>query len=169
MSFLGRMLGTQEAANNLLDKDDGLLVKAGHALNELHYSEQEKDENSAKRRDEFHAWSISMLKALEPMPIMQRTTRHVALMAAGGWLIGLFLMFAGMIIESLTCPDPELLKLMSTADIDLSIKDAMSCVRFDHLLQKFLTSEYAFWPILGAFFSLFPTATEVIIRAWKGN
>ena len=42
MSWIGRIFGTRKAMEDITDKDNGLLVRAGEALGNLHYSEQEK-------------------------------------------------------------------------------------------------------------------------------
>ena len=68
MGWFGKLIGTDKAIDNVLDKDKGLLVRAGTAIGNLHYSDQEKAEGSQKVRD----WSIRYLDALAPFKIVQR-------------------------------------------------------------------------------------------------
>jgi len=72
MSFLsqiaGKVFGTDKAVDNILDKDKGLLVRAGSWVNGLSYTDQEKAENNLVVRD----WGVKQLEALEPFKIMQR-------------------------------------------------------------------------------------------------
>jgi len=72
MSFLsqiaGKIFGTDKAVDNILDKDKGLLVRAGSWVNGLSYTDQEKAENNLIVRD----WGVKQLEALEPFKIMQR-------------------------------------------------------------------------------------------------
>ena len=60
MGFLGNIFGTDKAINNIVDKDTGLLVRAGTALGNLHYSDQEKANDNASTRE----WGIRLLDAL---------------------------------------------------------------------------------------------------------
>ena len=72
MGFLsqiaGKVFGTDKAVDNILDKDKGLLVRAGSWVNGLSYTDQEKAENNLVVRD----WGVKQLEALEPFKIMQR-------------------------------------------------------------------------------------------------
>lgn len=177
MSFLSLLVGgatsTEKMADDILDKDKGLLVRAGEGLGKLHYSDQEKSEAAAQRDKEVHEWSINMLNALVPMPVLQRGTVVIALTAAGGWLLGLILMFAGMVIESMTCPDPELMQMMHEHALQggehaaLSLDAAMSCIRFEGLLEKFLQSDYAFWPMMLAFLTFLGQGIEYLVKLVK--
>jgi len=65
---LGKLFGTDKAIDNLVDKDNGLLVRAGTALGNLHYSNQEKAETDAETRE----WGIRQLDALAPFKVVQR-------------------------------------------------------------------------------------------------
>lgn len=68
MGILGRLLGTDKAIDNLLDKEQGLLVRAGGWVDGLSHTDQEKAEDVQKTRD----WGIKQLEALEPFKIVQR-------------------------------------------------------------------------------------------------
>ena len=68
MGWFGRLIGTESATDDLLDKDSGLIVKAGSAIGNLHYSDQEKAIASQVVRN----WGINQLEALHPFKITQR-------------------------------------------------------------------------------------------------
>jgi hypothetical protein len=68
MSWIGNLFGTTKAVDNLVDKDNGLLVRAGTALGNLHYSDQEKAEGAERTRE----WGIRVLDAIAPFKIVQR-------------------------------------------------------------------------------------------------
>jgi hypothetical protein len=68
MSWIGNLFGTSKAVDNLVDKDNGLLVRAGTALGNLHYSDQEKAQGDERTRE----WGIRVLDAIAPFKIVQR-------------------------------------------------------------------------------------------------
>ena len=68
MNFLGKLFGTDKAVDNLLDKDNGLLAKAGGWLGNFNYTDEEKAEADAGTRE----WGIRQLDALAPFKVMQR-------------------------------------------------------------------------------------------------
>ena len=80
MGVLGKLFGTDKAIDNLLDKDQGLLVRAGGWVDGLSHTDQEKAEDVQKTRD----WGIRQLEALEPFKIVQRI---LAFAAALLWII----------------------------------------------------------------------------------
>ena len=80
MGVLGKLFGTDKAIDNLLDKDQGLLVRAGGWVDGLSHTDQEKAEDVQKTRD----WGIRQLEALEPFKIVQRI---LAFAAALFWII----------------------------------------------------------------------------------
>ena len=118
LAILGKVFGTDKAVDNLLDKDKGLLVRAGGWVNDLHYSDAEKAENSLLVRQ----WGIKQLEALAPFKIVQRI---IAFSVTALWgLVGLNVVLA-IWIEALWP--------------DIHVKDAMI---------QFATSEYVFYPTL---------------------
>jgi len=118
LSILGKVFGSDKAVDNLLDKDKGLLVRAGGWVNDLHYSDAEKAENSLLVRE----WGIKQLEALAPFKIVQRI---IAFAVTALWgLVGLNVV-AAIWIEALY---PE-----------VQVKEAMI---------QFATSEYVFYPTL---------------------
>jgi len=68
MSFLGRLFGTEKAINDITDKQDGLLVRAGGWVNDLSYTDAEKAKNAL----EVRKWGLNQLEALAPFKIVQR-------------------------------------------------------------------------------------------------
>lgn len=66
--IVGKVFGTDKAVDNLLDKDKGLLVRAGGWINDMSYTDAEKAENSLIVRK----FGIKQLEALEPFKVMQR-------------------------------------------------------------------------------------------------
>lgn len=68
MSWLGKLFGTEKAVNSIVDKDNGLLVRAGTALGNLHYSDQEKAQDALKVRE----FGLRQLEALHPFKVTQR-------------------------------------------------------------------------------------------------
>ena len=80
MGILGRLLGTDKAIDNLLDKDQGLLVRAGSWVDGLSHTDQEKAEDVQKTRD----WGIRQLEAIEPFKVTQRL---LAFAAAVFWIV----------------------------------------------------------------------------------
>ena len=77
---LGGIFGTKKAIENLTDKDDGLLVKAGGFFNDLHYSDQEEARDTQAVRE----WGIRQLDALAPFKIVQRI---LAIAATSFWIL----------------------------------------------------------------------------------
>lgn len=66
--LIGRVFGAPKAVDNLLDKDEGLLVRAGGWFDDLSYTEQEKADSQRELRE----IGLRQLKALEPFKIVQR-------------------------------------------------------------------------------------------------
>jgi len=68
MGWLSSLLMADKAADNLLDKDKGLLVRAGSWFGGLQHTEEEQAEDNRKIRE----FSIRQLDAMHPFKIMQR-------------------------------------------------------------------------------------------------
>lgn len=66
--LLGRVLGTDKAIDNILDKEKGLLVRAGGWVNDLGFTDQERE----KAKAEVRQWGLKQLEALEPFKVVQR-------------------------------------------------------------------------------------------------
>ena len=118
LSILGKVFGSDKAVDNLLDKDKGLLVRAGGWVNDLHYSDAEKAENSLLVRE----WGIKQLEALAPFKIVQRI---IAFAVTALWgIVGLNVVLA-IWIEAIY---PGIV-----------VRDSMI---------QFAMSDYVFWPVL---------------------
>jgi hypothetical protein len=68
MGWLGKLFGTDKAINNLVDKDDGLLAKAGSWIGAFNYTDEEKAEADKETRE----WGLRQLEALAPFKVVQR-------------------------------------------------------------------------------------------------
>ena len=118
LSILGKVLGSDKGVDNLLDKDKGLLVRAGGWVNDLHYSDAEKAENSLLVRQ----WGIKQLEALAPFKIVQRIIAFAVTVLWG--FVGLNVV-AAIWIEAIY---PGVV-----------VREAMI---------QFATSDYVFYPVL---------------------
>lgn len=86
--WLGGILGTEKAVDNLLDKDRGLLSKAGAWVGNFNYTEEEKAEADKETRE----WGLRQLEALAPFKVVQRI---IAFVVCGMWVaVGLNLLVA---------------------------------------------------------------------------
>ena len=65
---LGKVFGTNNAVDNILDKEKGLLVRAGTWIGNLNLTPEEILENNLLGRN----WGLKKLEALAPFKIMQR-------------------------------------------------------------------------------------------------
>jgi len=68
MGWLSSLFVADKAADNLLDKDKGLLVRAGSWIGDLNFTEEEKAENNLLVKK----LGIKHLEAMAPFKIMQR-------------------------------------------------------------------------------------------------
>ncbi len=75
MGVLGRLFGTDKAVDDILDKDDGLVAKAGEWLGNQQFTEEEKAEHRLKTRE----WGLKQLEALEPFKVVQRILAFVVI------------------------------------------------------------------------------------------
>ena len=95
MNFLGKLFGTDKAVDNLLDKDSGLLAKAGGWIGNFNYTEEEKAESDAQTRE----WGFRQLEALAPFKVVQRI---LAFAAASLWIIVAINVIVAIWIEAST-------------------------------------------------------------------
>ena len=65
---IGKLLGTEKAVDNILDKDKGLLAKAGAWVGNMNLTDEEKMENDLLVRQ----WGLKQLEALAPFKVVQR-------------------------------------------------------------------------------------------------
>ncbi len=75
MGVLGRLFGTDKAVDDILDKDDGLVAKAGEWLGNQQFTEEEKAEHRLKTRE----WGLKQLEALAPFKVVQRILAFVVI------------------------------------------------------------------------------------------
>ena len=121
MSWIGNLFGTSKAVDNLVDKDNGLLVRAGTALGNLHYSDQEQAEGDERTRE----WGIRVLDALSPFKIVQR------ILACSTMFMWIFLGVNVVVAVWVKALHPEI--------------DAVTS------LMQFAMSDYVFWPTVAIF------------------
>lgn len=117
-SVVGKLFGSQKAVDNLLDKDNGLLAKAGSWVGGLNYTEEEKAEADAETRK----WGLKQLAALEPFKVVQRI---LAFGVTGLWGFVGCNVVAAIWVEAVY---PY-----------IEVKEAM---------MAFAMSDYVFWPVL---------------------
>jgi len=118
MNFLGKLFGTDKAVDNLLDKDKGLLVRAGGWVNDLSYTDAEKAENQLLVKE----WGIKQLEALKPFKVVQRIIAFAV--TSLWWLVGVNVLVA-IWVEAIWP--------------DIQAKEQM---------LEFAMSDYVFWPVL---------------------
>lgn len=125
MSVLGRLFGTEKAIENLTDKDNGLLAKAGSWVGGLHHTEEEKAEAVERTRE----WGLRQLEALEPFKVVQRI---LAFGVTFVWAFVALNVLVGIWSDALrNCR---------------GIED--TCLPVTGQLLTFAFSNYVFWPVL---------------------
>lgn len=95
MSVFGRLFGTQKAIDDILDKDRGLLTKAGAWVGNLSYTE----EDQAEAQERTRAWGLQQLTALAPFKVVQRM---LAFVTATLWALVIINVLAALWVEALT-------------------------------------------------------------------
>ena len=118
MGWFGRLIGTDKAVDNLLDKDKGLLVRAGGWVDNLNYTDEEK----AKSEHVTRQWGLSQLEALAPFKVVQRI---IAFAVVTIWGVVAVNVLGAIWVEAFY---PE-----------VKIKVAM---------LEFAMSDYVFWPVV---------------------
>lgn len=125
MGWFARLVGTDKAVDNILDKDNGLLAKAGSWFGGLNYTEEEKAEANADQR----RWGIEQLNALAPFKVVQRI---LAFSATFLWIVTGLNVLAAMWLE---------------AFINRGVHEKDQLHLVDEL-TKFALSDYVFWPVI---------------------
>lgn len=136
MSWIGNLFGTSKAVDNLVDKDNGLLVRAGTALGNLHYSDQEKAEGNERTRE----WGIRVLDALAPFKVVQRI---LAISAMFMWVIVGLNLIVALWVRAVT----KTVSIVDGVQVVTSVDAATGLIQF-------AMSDYVFWPVV-AIFSLY--------------
>jgi hypothetical protein len=129
----GKLFGTDKAVDNLLDKDKGLLVRAGGWVGGLSYTKEEQAEGDLKTRE----WGLRQLEALAPFKIVQRI---LAFNVAGVWTFLIFNIVLAIWIRVLT----RKLVTFNGQQVWQSV-DAVTP------LLEFAFSDFVFWPTVVVF------------------
>jgi hypothetical protein len=119
--WVGKLFGTEKAVESLVDPENGLIVQAGTAIGNLHYSDQEKAINARQTQE----WSIRFLDAMAPFKIVQRVLACAAMFA---WLFVLVNVVVAIWIKA---NNPEI--------------DAVTS------LLEFAFSDFVFYPVMAIF------------------
>lgn len=131
----GKVLGTDKAVDNLMDKDNGLLAKAGGWIGNMNYTDEEKAEMALATRK----WGLTQLEALAPFKVVQRI---LAFAAAFFWILcGLNYMFA-LWIDALTRKFELIGEKFVLVDPGTNVAPQM---------LTFLLSDYVVWPVFAVF------------------
>ncbi len=129
MSWWGKLFGTEKAVDSLLDKDKGMLVRAGKWINDMQYTDAEREQNNLIVKE----WGIKQLEALLPFKVVQRV---LAFLVIGFWVIVGANVLVALWVEALSVPK-ECAAGMICQGIQIK-KDMMD----------FAMSQYVLWPSL---------------------
>jgi sulfite exporter TauE/SafE len=135
---VGRLFGTDKAIDNLMDKDSGLLAKAGGWVGGLSYTAEEKAEADSKTRE----WGLRQLEALAPFKVVQRI---LAFAVAAFWIFVGLNVVAAIWIEAIT-----------REQVIFNGQMVWSSINAATPLLDFAMSNYVFWPaiaVLGLYFT----------------
>jgi len=157
LKTLASIFSSDKAVNDVFDKDDGLLVKGGAWVNNLHYSEEEK----AKMTYEMVKVGNERLRALSPFKVTQR-------------ILAFFTMFNGMFITInvafalwydsanetiLILSDGKVINVGEQIDASTILDKGIEIIRYGpnvgERMMQFAFSDFVFWPIttiLGFYF-----------------
>ena len=94
MSWFSRLFATDKAIDSLVDKDKGLLVRAGSWVDSFSYTDEEKAKSAAETRE----WGLRQLEALQPFKVVQRI---LAFAAATLWIVVALNVLVAIWIESI--------------------------------------------------------------------
>lgn len=94
-SIIGEALGTKKGVDAVLNKDDGLLAKAGGWIGNQQYTDQEQAETRAETRK----WTLRYLEAMEPFKKVQRI---LAFTFCFGWALLLLNLVAATWVWAIT-------------------------------------------------------------------
>lgn len=134
MSIFGKLFGTDKHVDNLIDKEKGLIVRAGQWIGNMHYTDEEKAEADLL----IKKWGIRQLEALEPFKIVQRI---LAFAVAFMWIFGGLNLFTAVWVEAIYNTHLEI--------------DQIPLTITPHI-KEFIFSDYILWPTV-AVFSLYFT------------
>lgn len=80
MGILGRLFGTDDAINNIVDKDNGLIAKAGGWIDRQQFTEEER----AEHYKELSKLRFQLLDSLSQFKIVQRA---IVFAVKSAWLL----------------------------------------------------------------------------------
>jgi len=125
VSAIAGLFSNDKAIDNVLDKDKGLLVRAGGWVDGLSYTKQEK----AQMTMEFTKVANERLKALEPFKVVQRI---LAFGITGMWMtVGVNVVVAIWYDSVKGCTTAE-----------------NTCFPVTGAMLSFAMSDYVFWPVV---------------------
>lgn len=133
MSWYNPISWGEKAAENVLDKENGIAVQFGGFINDLHHSDAEKAENNLTRIQ----FALSRLKLLEPFKIVQRIIAGCTLF---GWLFVLINLVIAIWVEAFT----KVTTIIDGVSVTTSIDARTS-------LWELAQSDYVFWPVICVF------------------
>lgn len=138
MSWYNPLNWGEKAADNVLDKDNGLATQFGGFINDLHYSDSEKAANNLIVVE----FALQRLKALEPFKIVQRIIAFATLFM---WAtVGLNVLVA-IWVNAITHKSVTECNEVNICVTTITGIDA----RTD--LLTFAMSDYVFWPVICVF------------------
>lgn len=133
MSWYNPLSWGEKAADNVLDKDNGLATQFGGFINNLHYSDAEKAENNLTVID----FALKRLKALEPFKIVQRIIAFATLFL---WVFVGLNVCVSIWVYAITKKTTIIDGVQVVTGID---------ARTDFM--TFAMSDYVFWPVICVF------------------
>lgn len=133
MSWYNPLSWGEKAADNVLDKDNGLATQFGGFINDLHYSDAEKAKNNLTVIE----FALQRLKALEPFKIVQRIIAFATLLL---WVIVGLNVIVSIWVYAITKKITVIDGVQVVTGID---------ARTD--LMTFAMSDYVFWPVICVF------------------
>jgi len=137
MGMFGSLFGTEKAVDNILDNEKGLLVRAGTALGNLYYSDQEKAEDSEKTRE----WGIRLLDSLAPFKVVQRMLAFAVMFS---WIFMLINVVVAGWIYAITSVTVTVVK-------DGVTTTTVSGVNAYDIMWQVASSDFVFWPVMSIF------------------
>ena len=125
-SIYGRLFASQKDIEDLTDKDNGLLVKAGSWVGGFNYTDEERAEADKETRE----WGLRQLDALAPFKVVQRI---LAFSVAAVWGFAALNVIAAIWVDS---------------SRECLATEVPSCVPLVEPMLAFALSDYVFWPVL---------------------
>jgi len=138
MSWFNPLSWGEKAADNVLDKDNGIAVQFGGFINGLHYSDAEKAQNNLTTIE----FALQRLKALEPFKIVQRIIAFATLFL---WVIVGINVVVSIWVYAITK------STVTTCTADNICTTVITGIDARTDLMTFAMSDYVFWPVICVF------------------